>query len=153
MSNQCSIWTHPEHWQCIKRCGVILVLANRSVGREPSLHGKTHIHPWSVPIKKSSNLPARLPLMLLVWLNIACLVLVNCGIQGLWDRRCILQQIMRSSWLFNSLAPGSYLNPLCAKFFRGNINLYLHFVSFLHIDMTQVVEFLPQITQEPTYCT
>ena len=32
------------------------------------------------------------------------------------------------------------INPLRAKFFRGNI--YLHFVSFLHIDTTQVVEIL-----------
>ena len=40
------------------------------------------------------------------------------------------------------------LNPL-----RGNINIYLHFVSFLHIGMTQVVEILPQIRQEPTFST
>ena len=40
--------------------------------------------------------------------------------------------------------------PLRAKFFRGNRNMYLH---FLHIDITQVVEILPQITQEPTYST
>ena len=45
------------------------------------------------------------------------------------------------------------INPLRAKFFRGNINIYLHFVSFLHIDMTHVVEILPQIRQEPTYST
>ena len=45
------------------------------------------------------------------------------------------------------------LNPLSAKFFRGNINIYLHFVLFLHIDMTQVVENFPQIRQEPTYST
>ena len=45
------------------------------------------------------------------------------------------------------------LNPLRAKFFRGNINIYLHFLSFLHINMTQVVEILPQISQEPTYST
>ena len=45
------------------------------------------------------------------------------------------------------------INPLRAKFFRGNINIYLHFVSFLHIDPTQVVEILPQIRQEPTYST
>ena len=32
------------------------------------------------------------------------------------------------------------INPLRAKFFRGNINIYLHFVSFLHIDTTQVFE-------------
>ena len=45
------------------------------------------------------------------------------------------------------------INPLGAKFFRGNLNMYLHFVSFLHIDATQVVEILPQIKQEPTYST
>ena len=43
------------------------------------------------------------------------------------------------------------LNPLRAKFFRGNINIYLYFVSFLHIDGTQVVEIFPQIRQESTY--
>ena len=48
---------------------------------------------------------------------------------------------------------GKCLNPLRAKFFRGNINIYLHFVSFLHIDTTQVFEILPQIRQEPTYST
>ena len=45
------------------------------------------------------------------------------------------------------------VNPLRAKFFGGNINIYLHFVSFLHIDATQVVEILPQMRQEPTYST
>ena len=45
------------------------------------------------------------------------------------------------------------INPLCAKFFRRNINIYLHFVSFLHIDTTQVVEIPLQRTQEPTYAT
>ena len=34
-----------------------------------------------------------------------------------------------------------------------NINMHLHFVSFLHIDTTQVVEILSQIRQEPTYST
>ena len=45
------------------------------------------------------------------------------------------------------------INPLRAKFFRGKLNIYLHFVSFFHIDTTQVVEILPQIRQEPTYST
>ena len=31
--------------------------------------------------------------------------------------------------------------------------VYLHFVSFLHIDTTQVVEILPQIRQGPAYTT
>ena len=48
---------------------------------------------------------------------------------------------------------GANINPLRAKFFRGNINKYLHFVPSLHIGMTQVVEILPQVRQEPTYST
>ena len=42
-------------------------------------------------------------------------------------------------------------NPLSAKFYIGNINICLHFVSFLHIDMTQVADILPQIRLEPSY--
>ena len=54
----------------------------------------------------------------------------------------------------NSLAPGRcYFNPLRATFFRENINIYLHFVSYLHIDTTQVVEILPHVIQEPAYAT
>ena len=48
--------------------------------------------------------------------------------------------------VFDSLTPGRCdwkFNPLRAKFFRENINIYLHFVSYLHIDTTQVVEILP----------
>ena len=45
------------------------------------------------------------------------------------------------------------LNPLRAKLFRGNINVYLHFMSLLHIDMTQVLKILPQVTPGLTYFT
>ena len=31
--------------------------------------------------------------------------------------------------------------------------MYLHFMSFLYIDMTQVVEILPHVRQGPTYST
>ena len=31
------------------------------------------------------------------------------------------------------------------NFFWGNINTYLHFMSFLHIDLTQVLKILPQV--------
>ena len=41
------------------------------------------------------------------------------------------------------------INPLRAKFFRGNINIYSHFVSFLRIDMTQVLKILPQAREGP----
>ena len=55
--------------------------------------------------------------------------------------------------ILSSFTRHQWFNPLRAKFFRGHINIYLHFVSFLPIDMTQVVEILPQIKQEPTYST
>ena len=45
------------------------------------------------------------------------------------------------------------LNPLRVEFFTGNKNIYLHFMSFLHIDMTQVVEILARVRQGPTYFT
>ena len=38
-------------------------------------------------------------------------------------------------------------NPLRAKFFRGNKNIYLHFISFLHIDKAQVVQIVSQVRQ------
>ena len=44
-------------------------------------------------------------------------------------------------------------NPLRAKFFRGNINIYLHFMSLLHIDMTQVLKILPQVRPGLVYST
>ena len=53
---------------------------------------------------------------------------------------CIL--LFRSVWL---------VNPLRAKFLRWNINLYLHFISLPHIDMTQVLKILPQVRPGPTY--
>ena len=43
----------------------------------------------------------------------------------------------------------NWLNPLRAKFFRENINIY--FMSFLHINKTQVVEIPPWVRQGPAY--
>ena len=37
------------------------------------------------------------------------------------------------------LGVGYMINPLRDKFFRGNINMYLHLMSFLHIDMIRVL--------------
>ena len=42
-------------------------------------------------------------------------------------------------------------NPLRAKFFRGNINICLHFLPFLHTNETQVVEIPPRVRQGPAY--
>ena len=43
------------------------------------------------------------------------------------------------------------LNPLRPKIFRGNINIYSHFVSFIHIGMTQILKILPQVRGWPIY--
>ena len=45
------------------------------------------------------------------------------------------------------------INSLHAKFYKGNMNIYLHFMSLLHIDMPQVVKILPQVRPGPTYST
>ena len=39
------------------------------------------------------------------------------------------------------------LHSLRAIFFRGIVNMHLHFMSFLHIDLTHVVEILPRVRQ------
>ena len=38
-----------------------------------------------------------------------------------------------------------YINPLRAKLFKGNKNIYSHILSVLHIDLTQVLKILPQV--------
>ena len=43
------------------------------------------------------------------------------------------------------------VNPLRAKVFRGKKNIYKHLMSYLHIDMTQEVEILPQVRQGSYY--
>ena len=36
---------------------------------------------------------------------------------------------------------------------QGQQNTYLHFMSFLHTDMTQAVEIVPQVRQALTFST
>ena len=48
---------------------------------------------------------------------------------------------------------GLHINPIHAKFLRGNKNIYLHFMSFLHIYMRQVIEILSPVRQKLTYST
>ena len=42
------------------------------------------------------------------------------------------------------------LNPLRAKFLREIINIHLHFMKFLHIDITHIA---PNVVQELTHST
>ena len=44
-------------------------------------------------------------------------------------------------------------NPLRAKFLREGINIYLHFMPFLHPYKTQLVEIPPRVRQGPAYST
>ena len=69
---------------------------------------------------------------------------------GLTDQRSI-----DNVKLFNviSLQITSVLTLYMLIFFRVNINMYLYLISFLHIDMTQVVEILPRVRQGPTFST
>ena len=66
-------------------------------------------------------------------------------------------QMDRETWFF--LFVGNVydfmpsINPLRAEFFRVNINIYLHFMSFLHTNKTQVVEIPPRVRQGPAYST
>ena len=46
---------------------------------------------------------------------------------------------------------GSSVTLYVLFFFRENINIYLHFVSFLHSNETQVVDIPPRVRQGPAY--
>ena len=45
------------------------------------------------------------------------------------------------------------LIPHVLNFVRANINIYLHFIPMLHIDMAQMVEIIPYVRQKLTYST
>ena len=64
--------------------------------------------------------------------------------------KCISLTGKSSIFIHISLNLFLWVNPLHAKFFRGNKNIYLYFMSLLHINMAQVVEIFPQVRQEPT---
>ena len=61
----------------------------------------------------------------------------------LWNNNNMIDFVYNYG-IIHTVADVSLINNLRAKFFRGNINIYLHFVSLLHIDMTQVLRILPQ---------
>ena len=46
-----------------------------------------------------------------------------------------------------------FINPLRAKFIREDINIYFHFMSFLHTNKTHAVEIPPWVRQGPAYST
>ena len=48
---------------------------------------------------------------------------------------------------------GERVSDLRATFFGEKINIYLHFMSFLHTNKTQIVEMPPRVKQGPAYST
>ena len=58
-------------------------------------------------------------------------------------------------WCLPHVSDGNsgHLTLYVLKFFIGNINIYLHFMSLLHINMTHVLKILPQVRPGPTYST
>ena len=58
------------------------------------------------------------------------------------------------SWSQCVCVPHRFIdNPLRANFFRVNVNMYLHSMSFLRTNKTQVVEIPPWVRQGPAYTT
>ena len=47
--------------------------------------------------------------------------------------------------------PAYEIQSFTYQIFQKEQNIYLHFMPFLHIDLTQVVEILPQVKQDITY--
>ena len=81
----------------------------------------------------------------------SCTQLVHCCVScGLVE---VILAISFKVIAWHWASPTVCLNPLHTKLLRGNKNIYLHFMPFLHIDMTKVVEILPQGKQGPTYST
>ena len=80
-------------------------------------------------------------------LTCICFQLRSSYFDYMWGTRKVIspmaarRNIPSFSMIWNDI---SLFTPLRAKFFRVIQNLYLHFMSYLHIDMTQVVEILPR---------
>ena len=77
-----------------------------------------------------------------------------------WHPFCFGINVSMTTEQYNSLGLLSIFYSVCAiltlyvlNFFGENINIYLHIMSFLHINKTQVVEIPPRVKQGPAYWT
>ena len=66
--------------------------------------------------------------------TILLLLLMDQG-QGHLHQAIIMYMECMRYWQGNKRNP-TFVNPLCAKFFRSNINMYLQFILFLHNEWT-----------------
>ena len=80
-----------------------------------------------------------------------CLIEFKISLSGLHCKRKFISDLGPRCSFLSAVAHWP-LNPLRAKFFRRNINIYfiyIYFMSLLHIDMTQVLKILPQVRPGP----
>ena len=96
----------------------------------------------------SSNEAVRI----LIKISLKCVPkgLIN-NISALVGAKPLSQPMMDS--LPTHITRPQWVHPLRARFFREDKNIYLHFMSILHIDITQAIEILPQARQELIYST
>ena len=96
-----------------------------------------------------------------VWVAFIKAVSINISIYVAYNAFVALQCIAITPWKKQAWTTaaedetdiGLSVNSLRAKFCRGNINIYLNFMSIFHIDVIHVLKILPQVRPGPTYCT
>ena len=98
-----------------------------------NVHGK-FFRLWLQPLLMSGNMQCFVTRQKLIKGLVACLGTINIACSNIYT------------------GPTT-VNTLHAQFFRGRINIQLHYMPWLKIDMTQIVEILPHVRQGPTYST
>ena len=112
-----------------------------------------HIHRISVLFQGSVSLCAQPMRDVVKWKSLIRLV-QSSGITWCFIHHCSDSGITDiNDSLYSQRNLMFHLYSLRAKFCWRNINIYLHFMSFLHTDMTQVLKILPQVRPGSTYPT
>ena len=115
----------------------------------PYPSGLLHWHCGNLTI---APVPAKQPWW--IWINTTCEFIMNDCItttkQSTTKPCAYFMWDANTYWCFNF---SGILTLYVLNFSAGTKNIYFFFMSFLHIDMTQVVEILPQVGEEHTYST
>ena len=103
----------------------------------------------------STEYPSRIKLTFKAWMDV---ITLSCRFNNHCSNKLFHRDYLMMSWCWRGDMPSSkrrtsHVNPLHAKLFRGNINIYLHFIAWLHIDMTHILKILLQVRPGPIYST
>ena len=79
--------------------------------------------------------------------SLTCINMYCCVVRFVASCLGSIRLLLQAPGSLNCGMSQNMIYPLHATFFRGNQNIYLCFMSFLHIDMTQVAEIFPHIRQ------